>query len=103
MGKVAARQAEFDSMDTDQTGTITFDKFLNWTLEHIAQKVQDAQSGVRFTAPEPEQPAVFTAKVQYSQPVPWDPPAPVQIAAAPVQYASAPMQYMSAPTYAAAP
>merc|ERR1711865_286750 len=92
--KYAARQAEFDAMDTDRTGTITFDKFFNWTIQHIAQKVQDAQGGVRFSA----QPA---PQVQYVQ------AAPVQYAAAPVQYAAAPTyaaapQYAAAPTYAAA-
>jgi len=71
--------------------------FLNWALQHIAQKVQDAQGGVRFTAPAAPQP------VQYVQ------PAPVQYAsapvsyAAPVQYAAAPVTYAAPATYAAAP
>merc|ERR1711990_1345984 len=33
--KRQARQAEFDAMDSDRTGTITFDEFLNWCLTHI--------------------------------------------------------------------
>merc|ERR1712048_798228 len=37
--KLAARRAEFDAMDIDKSGVVTFDMFLNWSLKHIAQKV----------------------------------------------------------------
>jgi len=39
-----ARQAEFDQMDTDRSGSISFDKFLNWALTHIAGKVTEYRS-----------------------------------------------------------
>lgn len=46
--KRAAREAEFNAMDNDQSGTVTFDKFLNWALTHIASKVQEYRSGVIY-------------------------------------------------------
>jgi len=39
--RLQARRQEFDQMDTDRAGTVSFDKFLNWCLQHIAGKVQD--------------------------------------------------------------
>jgi len=38
--KNAARDQMFQAMDTNGTGLITFDKFLAWSVEHIAGKVQ---------------------------------------------------------------
>merc|ERR1712070_1172149 len=42
--KNAARDQMFQAMDTNGTGLITFDKFLAWSVEHIAGKVA-AQRG----------------------------------------------------------
>jgi len=41
--KLAARRKEFDDMDTDKSGTVTFDKFLTWCLVHIEEKVREAK------------------------------------------------------------
>merc|ERR1712048_323143 len=38
--RLQARQQEFDQMDADREGTISFDEFLNWCLSHINIKVQ---------------------------------------------------------------
>merc|ERR1711862_1015024 len=46
--KRAARASEFLAMDTDSSGTVTFDKFLNWGLAHVATKVQEYRSGGGF-------------------------------------------------------
>jgi len=42
--KKQARTREFQQMDVDRSGQITFDKFLNWCLTHIASKVQEYRS-----------------------------------------------------------
>lgn len=39
--KRQARQREFQQMDVDRAGVITFDKFLNWCLTHVAAKIQE--------------------------------------------------------------
>merc|ERR1711865_956422 len=39
--KRQARQREFQQMDVDRAGTITFDKFLNWALTHVAAKIRE--------------------------------------------------------------
>lgn len=39
--KAQARQAMFTQMDVDKSGFVTFDKFLNWSMTHIAGKVQE--------------------------------------------------------------
>lgn len=45
--KLAARQAEFDQMDFDRSGVVTFDKFLGWALNHISQKVSGYRASRR--------------------------------------------------------
>jgi len=45
--KTQARDAMFTQMDTDKTGGITFDKFLNWSLSHISVKVSESM-GTKF-------------------------------------------------------
>jgi Ca2+-binding EF-hand superfamily protein len=35
-----ARRKLFDSMDKDKSGTITFDEFLHWAMNHMASKIQ---------------------------------------------------------------
>lgn len=47
--KREVRQAEFDSMDTDKTGTITFDEFLGWALPHITEKVTEYRAKTTYT------------------------------------------------------
>jgi len=39
--RLQARRAEFDQMDADKQGTVTFDEFFNWCLTHIYSKVQE--------------------------------------------------------------
>jgi len=41
--RIQARQEMFDAMDDDKSGTITFAEYLNWVLNHVTGKVQDAQ------------------------------------------------------------
>jgi len=90
----AARLEEFNAMDFDRSGTVTFDKFLGWCLQHIAQKVANPQPIAQpVMQPQIVQPAPIAAPVQYAAPVSY---------AAPVTYAAAPVTY-AAPTYAAAP
>lgn len=90
----AARMEEFNAMDFDRSGTVTFDKFLGWCLQHIAQKVANPQPVAQpVVQPQFVQPAPIAAPVQYAAPVSY---------AAPVTYAAAPVTY-AAPTYAAAP
>lgn len=97
--KRVARQQEFDAMDFDRNGTVTFDKFLAWCLQHIAQKIADPQPVAQPVAPAPQ----FVQPAQVVQPQ-FVQAAPVQYAAAPVQYAAAPVQYAAAPvSYSAAP
>jgi len=42
--KRQARDAMFDQMDVDRSGNVTFDKFLNWAVSHIAVKVNEAMT-----------------------------------------------------------
>lgn len=37
--RVASRKQLFDAMDADKSGTITFEEYLGYTLQHIAEKV----------------------------------------------------------------
>jgi Ca2+-binding EF-hand superfamily protein len=49
--KEAARAAEWNAIDTDQNGSITFDEFLRWAVTHIAAKVEDYRAGRRYQKP----------------------------------------------------
>merc|ERR1712232_676420 len=40
--RVASRRKLFNDMDADRNGTITFDEFLRYTVNHIAEKVQQS-------------------------------------------------------------
>eukprot|EP00811_Abedinium_folium_P014062 NODE_2308_length_2240_cov_9.185991.p1 GENE.NODE_2308_length_2240_cov_9.185991~~NODE_2308_length_2240_cov_9.185991.p1 ORF type:complete len:570 (-),score=195.97 NODE_2308_length_2240_cov_9.185991:201-1910(-) len=40
--RLASRRKLFDSMDADGNGTITFDEYLKFTVQHITKKVRDA-------------------------------------------------------------
>merc|ERR1719373_1013669 len=48
MGSNAAyRRQEFQKMDADGSGTITFEEFLHWAMEHIKEKVDGySQAGL---------------------------------------------------------
>jgi Ca2+-binding EF-hand superfamily protein len=105
--KVAARDAEFAAMDIDRAGTVTFDKFMNWAITHIAGKVQEAQSGARpvpaaqpvtYVQPQVVQPAQYVQPaqvVEYVQPA----PAVEYIQQAPVSYAAPAVTYAAPVTY----
>jgi len=45
--KLAARQEEFNQMDFDRSGVVTFDKFLGWALRHIQEKVSGHRAARR--------------------------------------------------------
>jgi len=49
--RVAARRAEFSSIDKNGTGEITFDMFLQWAVKHIDEKVRDYRAGKRYVKP----------------------------------------------------
>lgn len=95
--KRAARGAEFRQMDTDNSGTVTFDKFLNWCMTHIAGKVSQ---GPAIAFAQPVQAVQYAAPVQYAATPPVAAP---MTYAAPVTYAAAPVTYAAPATYAAAP
>jgi len=40
--RIAARKKLFAGMDKNKSGTITFDKYLNYTMGHIAEKVENS-------------------------------------------------------------
>merc|ERR1712014_39010 len=40
--RLASRKRLFQGMDKDGGGTITFDEYLDYTIKHIAEKVQGA-------------------------------------------------------------
>ena len=102
----AARLEEFNAMDFDQSGTVTFDKFLGWCLQHIQQKVENPT----YVQPAPQPVVAQPARVVQAAPVTYAAPAqaaPISYAApatyaAPVTYA-APATYAAPVTYAAAP
>merc|ERR1712039_815254 len=39
--RVASRKQLFDNMDADRSGTITFQEYLGYTLQHIADKLHE--------------------------------------------------------------
>merc|ERR1712151_954066 len=43
--RLAARSQLFRGMDKDGGGTISFDEYLDYTVKHIAEKVQSASNG----------------------------------------------------------
>jgi len=43
--KQAARQQMFNQMDVNNSGSITFDKFLTWAMNHIGLKVNEYRAG----------------------------------------------------------
>lgn len=47
----AARKKLFDSMDSDKGGTVSFDEYLKYTIDHIAEKVSNASEEPVFAAP----------------------------------------------------
>jgi len=83
--KVAARNAEFNTMDEGRTGEITFEKFLSWTLTHITGKVRDYRSRARYTTSNVITPVTYAMPVTYA-----GSPYNVQVQGLPVQSATIP-------------
>jgi len=102
--KQAARRVEFDAMDFDRSGTVTFDKFLAWCIQHIGQKVANAMQGQAMQYSQQPQLVQVAAPVQYMQQPAVQYAAPVSYAA-PATYAApafaAPVTYAAPATYAA--
>lgn len=48
--KQATRRREFQAMDFSHSNEITFDNFLRWAVDHIAEKVRDYKMGKRWNA-----------------------------------------------------